>query len=310
MNDFKSFTHFNDTNLPFPDGSMIILCISGTASLYCKNEKLTVNASEIAFFPHMGEVDSVSTEVGFKGMLLTYASSVRNQLNLHSCHDEYTYIRLRARPVVGLSAEELALCKESIDNICRRIKDKGHLYHRQLIVALLTAHIFDLTNIYARQEPFALASSRGSEIMSSFLNILNSGAFIEHRNIGYYASILSITDGAFTKNIRTASGHSPSYWIRQALNREIYRLMSVKNLSLSDIAHKLNFGSSAHFSTYVRKNFGLAPSRLRAKLLSTARLRNQRGNPKGREAGSADVSWLREAAGVYGKAPSDALPPP
>lgn len=268
MKEFKLITEFHEPNLPFPDGALHILCLQGTVSLLFRKEEIIVNSSEYAFFPHPQDISNLFTDNSFKGIILSYSSGFRSRLSAQSFHDDNIFLRIQARPIISLSSKEILHCKQSLININDRLKDDNHLFHRRLISSLLNAHILDLFHIYASQKEYAHLCKRCSNIMHSFLSLLKERDYIAHKNIGYYSSKLCMSDGAFTKNIKKASGHTPSYWIQQAINHDICLLLRDKKRTFSDIGSELGFSSSAHFSTYVKSNFGTTPSILRKNILA------------------------------------------
>jgi len=59
---------------------------------------------------------------------------------------------------------------------------------------------------------------------------------------------------------RKVSGFSAGEWIDRFTTIEIIRLLKDKNISFIDISDMFGFSSQSHFTRYVQKNLGAAPS--------------------------------------------------
>lgn len=92
---------------------------------------------------------------------------------------------------------------------------------------------------------------------------------MQHRDLPYYASQLCITPHYLSEICKKVSGQPATYWIDRFTLPEVTRLLRRKELSLTDIAEKLNFSSLSYFSRYVQKSIGMSPSEYRSNMEKT-----------------------------------------
>ena len=133
--------------------------------------------------------------------------------------------------------------------------------------SLLTAHILDLYDIHARSSKELQVSERVTSLLRNFIGLLYNGEYVRNRDLEFYASRLCITPHYLSEICKKISGKPASYWIDRFTMQEITRLLRQKELSLSEIAERMNFSSLSYFSRYIRKRLGIHPTGYRNSLL-------------------------------------------
>mgnify|MGYP001275770232 CR=1 FL=1 len=83
-------------------------------------------------------------------------------------------------------------------------------------------------------------------------------------SVSQLAASVSLSQTHFVRSFKAATGHSPYRMASQRRIEEAKRLLSSGDLSMTDIAFKLGFASSAHFSSRFKELTGMSPTRWRA----------------------------------------------
>ena len=143
------------------------------------------------------------------------------------------------------------------------MEDEKHFFREELLGSLLTAHILDLYDIHARSHKDLQVSERVTFLLRSFIELLYNGEYVRNRDLEFYASRLCITPHYLSEICKKISGKPASYWIDRFTMQEITRLLRQKELSLTEIAERMNFSSVSYFSRYVQKRISLSPSEYR-----------------------------------------------
>jgi AraC-like DNA-binding protein len=117
---------------------------------------------------------------------------------------------------------------------------------RMLYLDAMSAH----AALFEREE----TTQRAADIMSRFIQMLESGCYRQHRTVAYYAQELCVTPKHLHKISTQVSGRSPSYWIQQFTVMEIRHLMMHDKLSAKVIADRMNFDNVSHFSRYLSEH--------------------------------------------------------
>lgn len=81
----------------------------------------------------------------------------------------------------------------------------------------------------------------------------------------HYVSALSVDSRAFVNAVLSETGKSPSVWIRDRTLLEARRLLTYTDLTISEIAYRLNFRNVSYFVRFYRRLTGISPGAARAK---------------------------------------------
>ena len=147
-----------------------------------------------------------------------------------------------------------------------RVGRPGHLFRKEMMGHLLMVHILDLYDIHARSQAALHVSERIAAILRRFIEMLHRKEYIRHRDLDFYASQLCITPHYLSELCKKISGQPATYWIDRFTIHEITRLLRRKELSLTEIAERMNFSSLSYFSRYVQKRTGCPPNKYRSSL--------------------------------------------
>jgi len=106
-------------------------------------------------------------------------------------------------------------------------------------------------------------------LTNRFLALLEKEEGKFHR-AGHYVSALSIDSRAFVNAVLSETGKSPSAWIRDRTLLEARRLLTYTDLTISEIAYRLNFRNVSYFVRFYRRLTGVSPGAARAKSVKSA----------------------------------------
>lgn len=88
-------------------------------------------------------------------------------------------------------------------------------------------------------------------------------------NCAFYANQLCVTPKYLTMVVKKVSGKGVSQWIDTYLMEQILFHLKITNLSIAEIAYKLNFSNASFFGKYVKVHTGESPTKLRRTLQTT-----------------------------------------
>ena len=108
-----------------------------------------------------------------------------------------------------------------------------------------------------------ILSHQGAQLMNRFIELLERGEYRTHRDIAYYADKLCVTAKYLSETCKSISGCGAAYWINRYTAVEIARLLRDRSLTLSDIAFRFDFSSTAYLSRYIRQHLGVSASEIR-----------------------------------------------
>lgn len=90
--------------------------------------------------------------------------------------------------------------------------------------------------------------------------------FMEHHDIGFYASELFITTTHLSRIVRQVSGRTVIDHINQMLLMEAQWMLRSTDVSVTEIAEHLNFASQTGFTRFFKRMKGMSPKEYRASI--------------------------------------------
>jgi len=106
-------------------------------------------------------------------------------------------------------------------------------------------------------------------LVSQFLSVLSQNIH-SRKKVADYCDMLNCSRDKLNVACKAAFGKSVLELIHEELLLEIRRLLMLGDLSLKEIAFKLNFDSPANFSIFVKSKTGLTPSKLQSSILKNS----------------------------------------
>ena len=142
-----------------------------------------------------------------------------------------------------------------------RLKYNGE--ERELLIASVQMLILDFFDFHSHLYGTDNIPLQSAAIMSRFLNMLENGAYREHREVSWYADKLCVTPKYLSEISRKISGYAANYWITRYTVLDISRLLRDKSLTFVRISDMFGFSSPAYFSRYVQQHLGVSPTEYR-----------------------------------------------
>lgn len=172
-------------------------------------------------------------------------------------------IHHRIEPVTRLS-EESARGMQHFYNFMRgKLLAPPTQFLRKKILCILQASLFELLDIHvANLEKRSEPRSRKDEIMARFI-VSVSENFREQRQVSYYAEKLCITPKHLSAVVKDISGHTAGDWIENYVGMEAKVLLKSTDLTVQEIASRLNFSSQSFFGKYFKHLTGQSPTEYR-----------------------------------------------
>ena len=250
-------------NLRYAGRVMHILCSNGSMGFTFQDTHYNISPGDYVILPNAALASGFSASDDFLGILMNLSEAFVTSIAIRSNYGIAGHLSLLRNPVMKLSGRDFRLCEAALQYLRMRMEDGRHFFREELLGSLLTAHILDLYDIHARSYKDLPVSERVASLLRSFIELLYNGDYMRNRDLEFYASHLCITPHYLSEICKKVSGKPASYWIDRFTMQEITRLLRQKNLSLTEIAERMNFSSVSYFSRYVQKRLHLSPSEYR-----------------------------------------------
>ena len=214
-----------------------ILCRKGNMGFTFQDTHYNISSGDYVILPNAAFASDFSASDDFQGILMNLSEAFVTSIAIRSNYGIIGHLSLLRNPVMRLSERDFRICEAALQYLRMRMEEEKHFFREELLGSLLTAHILDLYDIHARSHKDLQVSERVTSLL---------------RNSHYLSEIC-----------KKISGKPASYWIERFTMQEITRLLRRKELSLTEIAERMNFSSVSYFSRYVQKRINLSPSEYR-----------------------------------------------
>lgn len=144
------------------------------------------------------------------------------------------------------------------DELLARLRDDSVRYLRYVIC-------LKVLEAYFRNVPVAaLSQGRDDAILNRFLVSVYKNCHRE-RSVQYYADQQRLSPYYFSTIIRECSGKSAMQWIVNVTMTFVRQYLECTELSLKEIANRMNFPDQSTFGRYFKHHQGCSPSEYRAR---------------------------------------------
>ena len=142
-------------------------------------------------------------------------------------------------------------------SMCRNLIPVENNPNRVEILQLLTKAFF-LGLGYFLHGTSQKTNSRNEELTTSFIKLVEQN-YSEYRELGFYAQQLNITTKHLSKVVKETSGKSAIEWIEKYVILDAISQLLSSNVSVKEIAYRLNFPSQSCFGKYFNRIVGVSP---------------------------------------------------
>lgn len=244
------------------DQCIVWLCIEGEAQIEINSTKHSVIKNDmIILFPNQ----IVSLESRSDDFVFTYFSISKKLLGdiLFRFPPEFIgYLRENCHH----SLTETGYNNIYNDYFCiidKKFQDTDNICRREIIINLIRNFFLDTYNKTIRHTfTDKLQRKRKHELVENFINLLLTH-YTESREVAFYAEKLCITPKYLSMVLKEQNGKTAKQWIDIHIITEIKLLLRSTNLSIQEIAYKINFPNQSFLCKYFKAHTGLSPTSYR-----------------------------------------------
>ena len=173
-------------------------------------------------------------------------------------------IRQENRPLILESNQDLEFLETLFRKGIAEI-EKGDKFSVELLRSVLDLILTSCSVLYKPDENM-ISKGRGNIVVKKFLQLVEENY---HKNlpVNEYAGMLAITPNHLTQTVTLLTGKTTSQIIKAKQVLEIKRLLVHTNLSVTEIAGRLNFPDQSYFTRFFKRESGNTPLQYRFKAL-------------------------------------------
>lgn len=174
---------------------------------------------------------------------------------------------LKENPVVTLPVERTRTINGLIIALEDLYKDKENCFRLQILRNYIQSFLLDIYDkthrIFEQNRPEGI--SRQEELFKRFIQLIHKHC-LNQREVSFYAQKMFITPRYLSAITQVVAGETAKNIIDKHVILEIKVLLESTDLSIQEIANRLQFPDQSFFGRYFKKHIGISPQYYRRKL--------------------------------------------
>lgn len=265
--------HADIRELPIDGGTIrinmltIVACTDGKMQFELNAQAYTLHRNEVLVCRPNDMIDNCMLSPDFGGAVLCLSQrGVLEQMSESELWDKAFYFA--TNPIVRVSEKNQRMYNLYSAILLEKIKSERSPYHREIIVAVVKAMLYELLASVEKEKPVAYGSGliRQREVLFKRFIELLSGTRIKPRSVSWYADRLCVTPKYLSTVSKQVSGKTAFEWINEYVLIDIRFWLKQSNKTIKEIANMLNFPNISFFGKYCRTHFGVSPTEYRKQL--------------------------------------------
>ena len=221
-----------ETSEAFNSYHAFLLVSQGYIEVLVDKKLMKMTVGEVADFIGKHKLKFISTSADLEAYFLSLDETAECFIFRKNPPFPLSYpITLRNNPITTVPANTMQQLSYYIERIRNLLTDEGHLF-------------------------------RSIALLCELMKLLEQNIFQE-RSVAFYANELCISPQYLAKVSRECSGQTVHDWISHMLLDKIIQFMNTQELTLVQIADKLNFSDQASFCKFFKKHINMSPTEFR-----------------------------------------------
>lgn len=176
-------------------------------------------------------------------------------------------LRRSHHPVMKFTSQEIQLFWRYGELLQTRLSLSGRPYDNEVVSYLVRSLIFELMaslNLLPENHDEKKVTQQ-EFLFKRFIQLLDT-LEVKPRSVAWYSDRLCVTPKYLSSVCKQLSGQTAFYWIGEHVMADIRYHLKCTDLTIKEIADKLDFPNISFFGKFVRKHTGCSPLAFRQKL--------------------------------------------
>ena len=254
----------NGLRFPFKVSKVTQVVIAqGEISCIVDFYSYALKAPSVAIFLPGQIIESIEANEDFEGFGMVMEKDFTDSLNLPVSFQERLFFK--SNHFYSLNQEALQAFMTCYTMVSNVMKQEDHPYKEEIIRHLFSAYYYGLGYYVHKSRKQKALMTCQQEICERFI-ALASEHFREHRDIGFYADKLCVTNKYLSVLLKQETGMTAHEWIEKYVVLYAKGCLSSTSMTIQEISADLDFPSQSVFGKYFKRVEGLSPKAYRQSL--------------------------------------------
>ena len=242
------------------DAEVVLICLSGELDFSVNLKRYTMRQDSVAVC-FAGDIVQIHRVEALKAYAVLLSSAYLEELKLDFRSRSLFFLNIHRQPLVSVPHAEI----QAFAPYYTLMEHNMEFYpdeNPEILRSLVRAFTYSLIALMQRHSREAKSSDkpipRNQLLFDKFMSLLKVYHATEHQ-AKFYANTLCLTPNYLSGVIKAYSGKSVSEWINEYVVTEAKILLCNTDLSVQEIAYRLNFATQSAFGKYFKLQTGLGP---------------------------------------------------
>ena len=243
-----------------------LLVLRGSSTLLYSGREITIERNHLfVYMPGFPiSVKDVSEDYACLCLVADESFTVETPSIRNAVRSALLPIFEMRQPVVGVTPEECARLSSLIRMGGEYLVSENPM-REEMLKNLYAIFLMDLSSILSRQTKRGGFGKRTEDLFMNFMDLLPKH-FVREHGIEFYADALNVTPTYLSRAVRQVSGRTVVEYINRLLLMEAIWLLESTNLSIDEIAERVNYADSTTFGRFFFRMKGITPREYRKSL--------------------------------------------
>lgn len=240
-----------------------IVITKGECSCIVDFYSYSLKAPSMAIFQPGQVIESLEINDEFAGFAMVMSQEFMDSLDISiSFHEK---LALKTNHFYSLSQSVLESFMSCYSMVSRVLAQESNPYRETIIKHLFSAYYYGLGYYVHDMRSHNSVMTGQQEICERFISLVSS-SFKEHRDIGFYADKLCITNKYLSALLKQETGMTALEWIEKYVVLYAKSCLSSTSMTVQEISDELDFPSQSVFGKYFKRVEGMSPKAYRQSL--------------------------------------------
>jgi AraC-like DNA-binding protein len=165
--------------------------------------------------------------------------------------------------IVNTSKKNTEVLLDIVEKLKEKEINRG-VFTQQIIRTLIFYLLLEITEIIQNTNPNTIAGNDSQINLYLRFNKLIQKNILKQKSVQFYANLLCISNKYLIEVTKKTTGKTPHQILDESLLKEAFVLLGNPELSVSEIAYKLQFNSISAFGRFFKKQTTISPSEYRS----------------------------------------------
>lgn len=165
--------------------------------------------------------------------------------------------------IVNTSKKNTEVLLDIVEKLKEKEINRG-VFTQQIIRTLIFYLLLEIAEIIQNTNPNTIAGNDSQINLYLRFNKLIQKNILKQKSVQFYANLLCISNKYLIEVTKKTTGKTPHQVLDESLLKEAFVLLGNPELSVSEIAYKLQFNSISAFGRFFKKQTTISPSEYRS----------------------------------------------